>query len=84
MTRLWGNIVPKTVRCDPNTPELHFELSLVAVIVIDPLGAVGSHNRIDHHSLPVGSWDSTDQVEISYYVPLGMNAGARTALPQVP
>lgn len=85
MTRLWEIIVPETVHCDP----VHLSctlncLWLQTVIVVGCLGAVGSHNRIDHHSLPVGSWDSMDQVDISYYVPLEMNAGAKTALPQVP
>lgn len=32
MTWLRGNVVPETIHCDPNTPELHFKLSLVTNI----------------------------------------------------
>lgn len=55
--------------------ELHFKLSLVANShSCWVCRAVGSHNRTNYHSSPVGSWDSMDHEEISYFVPEGMSA----------
>lgn len=45
--------------------ELHFKLSLIANShSCWVCHAVGSPNRTDHHSLPVGSWDGMDQEEM--------------------